>query len=241
MSPRTADRQCDGLRAGDIIVQAPKELLGDFARCLRRGNNTFDHLRLGIRVCVHVGPLFRGQFALRLLVASSVVAVSAQAVPEGQDSLNLRATDREDVDVDVLFRSPEHSVLVPIRLPHPQDIPRRLQLWQICELIRRIRGYDKNINDGLGGQTRHGCRPHMLDSQGGAAKRVGDDPGVRLKLLRPIRVVVENPDLAFFDAPDQSCFQWFICHNSPFASGWSGYFSKLSLITNLWYADHLEL
>ena len=30
---------------------------------------------------------------------------------------------------------------------------------------------------------------------------------------------VDNLDLAFFGAPDEPCFQWSACHNSPFATG----------------------
>jgi hypothetical protein len=185
-------------------------LFGDFARRPRCGDNTFDHFRLGIRVCVHVRPLLRGQLALRPLVADSVVGVAAQAVPEGQVSLNLRAPFRVDVDVYVSFRSPKHPVLVPIRLPHPQDVPGRFQLGEVGWLIRGIRDHDENVYDGFGGQSGDGGRSDVLDSQGGAAKRVGDGPGVSLKLLRPIRVVVDDLDLAFFSASDQPCFQWFI-------------------------------
>ena len=41
----------------------------------------------------------------------------------------------------------------------------------------------------------------MLDPQGGVAERAGDDPGVRLKLLRPIRVVVVDLDPRFSVPP----------------------------------------
>src|SRR5678816_1433630 len=82
--------------------------------------DAFDHLSLGVRVCVHVGPLFRGEFAFRLLVAASIVDVSAKSLPKPQASLNLRAACGVDVNVYVLFRSPEHPMLIPFRLSHPQ-------------------------------------------------------------------------------------------------------------------------
>ncbi|HEX8140052.1 MAG TPA: hypothetical protein VF544_20995 [Pyrinomonadaceae bacterium] len=43
----------------------------------------------------------------------------------------------------------------------------------------------------------------MLDPQGGPAECAGDCFGVRFELLRPIRVVVGDLNLAFFGTPDQ--------------------------------------
>jgi hypothetical protein len=59
-------------------------------------------------------------------------------------------------------------------------------------LISGIRDHDKNVYDGLGGQIGDGRRTDMLDAQGGAAKRVGDETSVLLKLLWPICVIVGN-------------------------------------------------
>src|SRR4029079_14630893 len=87
--------------------------------------DAFDHLSLGVRVCVHVGPLFRGEFAFRLLVAASMVDVSAQWRANPQASRTLGTLRGVDVNVTVLFRSPEHPMPIPFRLSHPQDIPRR--------------------------------------------------------------------------------------------------------------------
>jgi hypothetical protein len=82
-----------------------------------------------------------------------------------------------------------------------------------CSLLGEVRNHNKNINDRLGGQTGYGRRPNVLDPQSGVAKRADDDPGMRVKLLRPIRVVVDNLDLGLFSAPDQSDCQRFIYHH----------------------------
>lgn len=111
-------------------------LSGDSARRLCRGDNALDHLRLGLRLFVHIGPLFRGHFAFLPLVEMSVVDVSARAVREGQILLDLWAAGLVDIDVHVLFGSPEHQVLAPI--PHPQGIFGRFQLGQIGGLVRGI-------------------------------------------------------------------------------------------------------
>jgi hypothetical protein len=73
-----------------------------------------------------------------------------EAIAEEKVSVNLRTTGGVDVDVHVVFRSSEHSVLVPVRLAYSQDIAGGFQLWQIGGLIRRIRDYDKNVDDGFG-------------------------------------------------------------------------------------------
>lgn len=76
--------------------------------------------------------------------------------------------------------------------------------------------HDENVYDGLGGQPRNKSRAYMLNPQGGRAERFHDSPSVRLELLRPIRIVVEELDFGFFDASNQPCLQRLTCHNISF-------------------------
>src|SRR6516164_5915117 len=119
------------------------------------GNDAFDHLSLGLRISIHVRPLFGGEFTFDLLVSPSVLGIRAQAVSESQISLNLRTTGGVDMDMNVLVSGPEHAVLIPIGLPYTQDVTCSFQLGQISGLIRRTWDYNKNVNDGLSPKTRH--------------------------------------------------------------------------------------
>src|SRR5215469_2490532 len=82
--------------------------------------NRFDHLGFRVGVLLDVGPAPRGELALGGLVELTIGGVGTQAVPEPQMPVDLRATGREDVQVDVGVRALEQAMLVPVRLPDPQ-------------------------------------------------------------------------------------------------------------------------
>src|SRR5215208_2005072 len=91
------------------------------------GDNSFDNIGLCLGVVLHIGPVPLRKHALRLGVEFAVSLVLAQAVAQQQVAFDLWRPRREDVHVDILRRSPEHPVLVEVRLAHAQDVARLLK------------------------------------------------------------------------------------------------------------------
>jgi|SRR5579872_5817753 len=106
------------------------------------------------------------------------------------------------MNMHIPFESSEHPMLMPIRLPDSEDITGGFQLTKIRRLVGRIRNCDKNVNYGFRTEFRYRCRADMLYLERGCAKSIGNNIRVVLKPLRPIRIVVDNCDVAFFDAAD---------------------------------------
>jgi|SRR5579872_5846472 len=106
------------------------------------------------------------------------------------------------MNMHIPFESSEHPMLMPVRLPDSEDVTGGFQLRKVCRLVGRIRNYDKNVNYGFRTEIGYRCRADMFYLKCGCAKGIGNNIRVLLKPLRPIRIIVDNCDVAFFDAAD---------------------------------------
>ena len=86
---------------------------------LRSCENRFDHRSLGIGVVLHVFPVLACKLPLGALVELTIGGIATQPIAEKEHTLDLRATRREDMQVNVGVWSLEHTVLVPIGLADP--------------------------------------------------------------------------------------------------------------------------
>jgi hypothetical protein len=130
-----------------------------------------------------------GEPALRLGVPVDVLGVLAQPVPEDQMPHGLRRSGREYVDVDVRIRALEQPVLVPVRLADGQPIAGRGQRRHVRLLVGRVRHGEVDVDDRLGGQTRHRGRPDVLDRDHSFAEQFANPARLAAVELRPRRVV----------------------------------------------------
>src|SRR5262249_47000160 len=105
----------------------------------RACQNLLDDCRLGIGIVLCIFPLLAHQLPLGTLVERSIIRMAAQPVAEEQHAIDLGTFRRKDMQIDCPLRTIEHPVFVPLWLADAQHVSRRLQVWHVCRLIRRIR------------------------------------------------------------------------------------------------------
>ena len=108
--------------------------------------------------------------------------------------LDLTRTGGEDVEMDVAGRSPQHSVLVPVRLADPDRVPERLEIGHVGRLVGGVRHRQADVDDGLGCETDDGRRADVLDHERPVSERGVDLLPFDREALRPRRVVLPEND-----------------------------------------------
>jgi hypothetical protein len=73
-----------------------------------------------------------------------------EVVAKAEHRINLLATRREHMQVNVPVRALEQPVLEPIRLPDVEEVTSSLQVWHVCLLGRRVRDLEDNVDNRLG-------------------------------------------------------------------------------------------
>src|SRR5208283_793999 len=173
----------------------------------RSSHDLFDQLRLGGAVGVHIGPILLRQSLLQRLITSPIPVACAQAIPKQEMTLNLLASYRKNMEMDVPFGSSQHAVLMPIRLPHAKDIARRRKLRQITAFVPGVIDHEKDVDDGFRRQPDHRCRADVLDSPSDLAERPSDHVSMTLEFSRPLGIIADDRDRALFRAPISSALE----------------------------------
>ncbi len=111
-----------------------------------------------------VPPLAPGQLPLGRGVELPIDGVGAQPVPERQVPRDGRVVGAIAVQVHRPVGLPGAQAPV-TGLGHPQRVPDRFQVGQVRGLVIGIIDADDDVDNGLGHQPRHRCRPDVLDEQ----------------------------------------------------------------------------
>lgn len=98
------------------------------------------------------------------------------------------------MEVNVGVRPLKHTVLVPVGFSDTKQIAGGLQGWQVGIFIGRVGDHEHQVDDRLGYQAQHRRRAGMLNPQGPTPKCSPDSVSLMLKELRPLRIVVDNPN-----------------------------------------------
>ena len=120
---------------------------------------------------------------LRRGVQGEIVGVRSEPVTEHAVADRLRAVRAPHVQIRARIVHEQTPVLVPLRLPDPQDEPHRLECRHVCGLVARVDDGQVDVDHGLGGETRDPGRPDVLQSA---------DP-VSEGVMKPISSFVATP------------------------------------------------
>ncbi len=124
--------------------------------------NISHHLRLRLRIIIHIRPLTLQQPTLHRLIQHPIRLIHPQLITKQQILPNLRIPLTQNMHMHIPLSSPHHPMPP---LPNTQLIPGTQQPRQITPLRLHISNHQQHIHNRLSPQPRNRRRTNMMHCQ----------------------------------------------------------------------------